>query len=262
MKKKTTFIKAVSVILAAIMLFGVCTSSAFAYSEVIEKRKTQKEETRAALADEIVAAARAQIGFYENNINKFTSWYYGYDTDAYWCTVFVSWCADQVGALGTAVPKRAACSSMKNWFKTRGEYYPASSGYIPQKGDIAFLNTAVDGSDDIHHVEIVTQSGFITKNRRVNIRSIGGNTSDLNYNGSEYVTEKYRPVNGSRAAVVGYAHPSYDKSTGIIGASYSFADDSCPAFFKYIYAKMLEMLFRIENFFEYCTKPIRIKAEA
>ena len=26
---------------------------------------------------------------------------------------------------------------------------------------------------------------------------------------------------------------------------------NCPAFFKYIYAKMLEMLFRIENFFEF-----------
>lgn len=257
MKNKTAFIKTISVILAAILLLGACASPAFAaYSDAVSNRKAQKEEERAAVVDEIVAVAREQLGFYENNINKFTSWYYGYDTDAYWCTVFVSWCAAQVGALGTAVPKRAACLSMKNWFDRRGEFYRADSGYVPQKGDIVFLNTAVDGSDEIHHVEIVTQSGFITRSKTVCVRSIGGNTSDLNYNGSEYVTEKYRPVNGSRATVVGYAHPSYEKSTGITGEAYTFADNTCPAFFKYIYAKMLEMVFRIESFMRYCFKPV------
>ena len=260
MKIKGKIIKTISAVLAVIMLLSTFASSAFGYTDVIERYKTQKEEARATVADEIVAAAREQKGFYENGINKFTLWYYGYDTDSYWCTIFVSWCADQVGALGTAVPKRAACLSMKNWFEMRGEFYPASSDYVPQKGDIVFLNTAVDGTDDIHHVEIVTQSGFIIKNKTVTIRSIGGNTSDINYNGSEYVTEKYRPVNGSRATVVGYAHPSYEKSTGLTGKVYTSADDTCPPFFKLVYSKMLALLFRIESFFYYLSTPLSVNA--
>lgn len=246
MKMKNSFVKLISVMLAVVTIFTVSVSSSFAYFGNVSPASTEEENIN--IVDEIVDVARSKIGFYESNINEFTTWYYGVDTDAYWCSIFVSWCADQVGALGTAVPKRAICSSMKDWFEARGEYYPAESDYVPQKGDIIFLNTDPEGSDGIHHVEIVTQSGFIKSGNTNKVRCIGGNTSDLNYNGSEYVTEKIRPVSSSRAKVVGYAHPSYEKSEGIMGDIYSFADDNCPSIIKYIYAEFLEMMFRIESF--------------
>ncbi len=254
---KNLSVKIISIALAVITLFSAATLGVSAFPKPFSHSLTQEqEELRSNVANEVVDIALAQKGYYDSNVNKFTSWYYGFDTDASWCAIFVSWCASQAGALGTAVPKRAACSSMKKWFEDKGRFYPADSNYVPQKGDIVFLNTAVDGTDDIHHVEIITQSGFIVKKGVNNIKCIGGNTSDINYNGSEYVTEKVRPVNGSKAAVVGYAHPSYEKSSGFKADIYTNSYNSAPAFFRYVSAKMLEMLCRIEAFFSISLFPI------
>lgn len=243
MKSKSLFTKITSVLLALIMLFG--TTSIISFADTEETPPATDAATRA--ADRIVEAARSKIGFYESTINEFTTWYYGVETEAQWCTIFVSWCADQGNALGVAVPKRATVESMRKWFVNRGEYYPATSDYVPQKGDIVFINTAVDGTDDVHHVEIVTESGFITTKKVKNVKCIGGNTSDLNYNGSEYVTEKVRPVSSSRATIIGYAHPAYEKTTSIMSLFYSVADDTFPAFFKFLYAKILELIIYFSN---------------
>lgn len=237
------FVRILSLVLSFVIMLGVSVPL-LASAEETTTAPVIEEEVN--IPDAIVEVARAQIGYYDSNINKFTTWYYGLDTSAYWCSIFVSWCADQVGALGTAVPKRASCLSMKNWFEKRGEYYPVDSDYIPQKGDIVFINTAVDGTDSIHHVDIITQSGFIKSGKTLKIKCIGGNTSDINYNGSEYVTEKTRPVDGPKAQVVGYAHPSYEESTGLAGSLYSIADNTMPAVLKFMYAKVLEMIFRVE----------------
>lgn len=242
MKLKNSLKRIVSFILAFIMISGTVCIFAFADD-------ASTEEIRAQVADKIVAAAREKIGYYDSNINEFTTWYYGYETEASWCTIFVSWCADQGGAIGSAVPKRSTCDSMRNWFKRKGEYYPADSGYVPQKGDIVFLNTAVDGTDAVHHVEIVTESGFIVKKKVVNVKCIGGNTSDLNYNGSEYVTEKVRPVDGSRATVVGYAHPSYEKSLTPAGDFHNTLDDTSTEIFKFLYSKLISIIIKLEALF-------------
>ncbi len=243
---KKVFLKILSFILTLLTVFSISVPSFATIGKFNDEPK--EEEIVINPADKIVEIARAQKGFYESTINEFTTWYYGFETEASWCTIFVSWCGDQVGALGTAIPKRATCESMKIWFERRNRYYPASSDYIPQKGDIVFLNTAVDGTDNIHHVEIVTESGFIKTKEILNIKCIGGNTSDINYNGSEYVTEKVRPVDGSRATVVGYARPAYEKCNRLIAKTITFNDDHKLSLDKYIYAKMLELLARIQIF--------------
>ena len=243
MNSKNSLFKFISVLLSCIIVFATLSFSSFATTP------DENNNVEISIADSIVEIAREQIGFYESDINKFTSWYFGYDTAASWCTIFVSWCADQVGAIGTAVPKRAGCLSMKRWFERRNEFYPIDGAYIPRKGDIVFLNTVGDGSDNVHHVEIITENGYILQDDTVNIKSIGGCTSDINYNGSEYVTEKVRPINGSKAAVVGYAHPSYEKSNGFLADMYSLSDDMSPPFFKYIRVQFLEIFFRIELMF-------------
>ena len=247
MRVNSVFKRVLSIVLALTMVFTAFSATAFA--SLIEDYKARKEAERNALVDEMVEIARSQIGFYEDYINKFTTWYYGYDTSAYWCSIFVSWCADQVGALGTSVPKRAACRSMMNWFERRGQFYDGDSDYVPQKGDIIFLNTCTDGTDPygVHHVEIVTQSGFIMRGNSKYVRCIGGNTSDLNYYGSEYVTEKVRPAVGPRAKVIGYAHPNYDASLGVISDINTFSNSIRPAFLTNLYSKFLSFVYKIET---------------
>lgn len=252
--KRSVLVKILSVILSLCFVLGVATpffaSAEKTTTSVAEEEVTEEiVEEEVNIPDEIVEVARAQIGFYESYVNKFTTWYYGIETSAYWCSIFVSWCADQVGALGTAVPKRASVVSMKNWFEKRGQFYPVDSDYVPQKGDIVFINTAVDGTDDVHHVDIITETGFIKSGKTLKIKCIGGNTSDINYNGSEYVTEKTRPVDGPRAQVVGYAHPLYEMSTGILGSLYSITDNLMHPYIKFMYAKYIEIIYKLETIF-------------
>lgn len=247
MKNKKLILKIVSLILTLTTVFASVTCTFAAAPDAGTAEGTPEEAPEMTVAEEVVAIARAQAGYYESNVNKFTSWYYGYDTDAYWCCIFVSWCAGQAGAIGTAVPKRASCDSMRKWFDDRGQYYPADSGYVPVKGDIAFLNTAGDGTDDIHHVEIVTEDGFITRRGVKYIKAIGGNTSNINYEGSEYVQEKTRPVSSSRAVIVGYCHPDYEKSEGLMGLLWTMFDLASPDFVRFLYSKVLSVLAIIEG---------------
>lgn len=258
MNRKRLCVKAAAVILSLAMIIAAAIPGASAASIL---SKTDREEFRVNICNEIVDVARSQIGFYEGNINKFTTWYYGYETDAYWCSIFVSWCAGQVGAANTAVPKRSACSSMKNWFELRGEYYPVDSDYVPQKGDIVFINTEVDGTDDIHHVEIITENGFFGSEKNRKIKCIGGNTSDLNFNGSEYVTEKTRPLNGTRAQIVGYANPSYEKCMGLTRDFNTFSNEKTPAFFRSLQSKLISIIYHMEVMWKNFTTMIKVSNE-
>ena len=166
--------------------------------------------THKQVADEIIETARAEIGYYGNGSNKFNEWYYGVPSNAAWCAVFLGWCADQVGVLNTAIPKRATCASMMDWYKAKGEYHAVNSDYVPQKGDIVFFDT--DGTGISHHVEFVSESGYVTDaNGQKYISVIGGNTSDVNFEGEDHVLERIRNIDHEKAVVMGYAHPSYEQ---------------------------------------------------
>lgn len=168
------------------------------------------DKTHEQIADEIVETARAEVGYYGNGSNKFNEWYYGVPSNAAWCAVFLGWCADQVGVLNTAIPKRATCASMMDWYKAKGEYHAVKSDYVPQKGDIVFFDT--DGTGISHHVEFVSESGYFTDdNGKTCIYTIGGNASDENYNGKDHVIERLRPIDREKAVVMGYSHPSYEQ---------------------------------------------------
>lgn len=196
-------------ILSVILCFVILTSSILCVFAT--------ERTHEQIADAIIETARAEIGYYGDGSNKFNEWYYGVPSGAAWCVVFLGWCADQVGVLNTAVPKRTTCASMMDWYKNRGEYHTADSGYVPQKGDIVFFDT--DGSGVSHHVEFVSESGYYTDEKgNTCIYTIGGNASDANYEGQDHVTERFRPVTRENAVVMGYAHPDYeDKKNSAAG---------------------------------------------
>lgn len=60
----------------------------------------------------------------ESNIVKYNTWYYGREVrgSAYpWCVVFLAWCFNEAGALNTAFPKMAGCSSVETWYRNRGQ---------------------------------------------------------------------------------------------------------------------------------------------
>lgn len=244
MKNKIN-VKFLSVFLAITIILFTPISS---YATVGKYSKQAVEETRKSVADNIVEIAKAEIGFYEGDINKFTNWYYGRETESSWCCIFVSWCADQAGVIDSAIPQRASCESMRNWFKLRNQYYPISSGYVPVKGDIVFYNIEVDGTDDIHHVEIVTEDGYQIINDTIGVKSIGGNTSNMQYHGCQYVMEKFRPYDGPRAQIVGFCHPSYQKADRLEGKMHSFYEDIRTDNMKYIHSKYISLIYHIEEF--------------
>ena len=159
-------------------------------------------------SDDIISIAKNQMGSYGSDINKFSTWYYGQQKSAAWCAIFISWCANQAGVLNTAIPKQANCNNMMNWFKNRNAFYSVSSSYVPQKGDIVFFDTK--GNGGANHVEFISEAGYITESGKTKIKCIGGNTSDSNFNGADYVAEKKRDINASGAKVIGFAHPSYN----------------------------------------------------
>ena len=103
---KNIFVRILSLLLSFTVILGICAPVMVSAEETTAYEDEIVEEI--SIPDQIVEIARAQIGYYPSNINKFTTWYYGFETSAYWCSIFVSWCADQVGAIGTAVPKRAS----------------------------------------------------------------------------------------------------------------------------------------------------------
>ena len=243
--KKAFSLKFISLILA---ITTVLTAAVPSYATAGKYSDEAIEETAKIVSDNIVEIARAEIGFYEDDINKYTTWYYGRENGSSWCCIFVSWCAAQVGVLDSAIPQRASCSSMRNWFKLRNQYYPVDSGYSPVKGDIVFYNVDVDGTDNVNHVEIITEDGYQSVDGIIGVKSIGGNTSDPDYHGYQYVTEKFRAAESSKAQIVGFCHPSYHKADRLIGKLNSFSDEIRKGDMRFIHSKYISLIYRIENF--------------
>ena len=104
--------------------------------------------------EKFVDIAESQIGYTEkyNNITKYGAWYGMQDE---WCAMFVSWCANESGILGSVVPMYAYCPYGANWYIRKGLYRRRDSGYKPRRGDVIFFQK--DGT--ICHTGIVTGYG-------------------------------------------------------------------------------------------------------
>ena len=97
---------------------------------------------------DIVSVALSQVG----NVGGEPYWrWYGFDSRVEWCACFVSWCANESGCLGTAVPKFSRCTDGVAWFKGQNRW--RNSRYLPQPGDIIFFDWNQDMVPD--HVGIV-----------------------------------------------------------------------------------------------------------
>ncbi|WP_338631880.1 peptidoglycan-binding protein [Clostridium baratii] len=88
-----------------------------------------------------------------DNINPYGAWY-GMNGVS-WCAIFVSWCANQAGILGSVVPRYHYCEDAVNWYRSMGRYRTRPSGYIPKIGDVIFFYDASKPAP-FYHTGIVT----------------------------------------------------------------------------------------------------------
>lgn len=138
---------------------------------------------------EIVKIAQSQIG---NSWQKYCSWWglsYRFD----WCACFVSWCAEQVGCLGSVIPKSTSCTQQSNGFKAQGVWH--GRNYTPQAGDIVYYDWTPNNADTTpDHVGIVEK---VTGNQ---VTVIEGNQNDKC---------QRRTFDVGWYLVYGYASPKY-----------------------------------------------------
>lgn len=144
----------------------------------------------------VLECAKSQIGQGNgaNQPNKYTRWYYGNNTVAAWCAIFMCWCFDQVGIYDRldGIVGKAGCENWREWAVNKGIW-----GKTPKANAIVLFDwnkAKGDGADHIGIVESVTSSGVV---------SIEGNTSA---NGSQsnggYVMRKTR----YNADIMGYIY--------------------------------------------------------
>ena len=96
---------------------------------------------------------------------KYGSWY-GLPCKA-WCNMFVSWCANKAGILGTLVKKTAGTETSKIWYESKSPsaYKTVASAYVPRKGDcIYYLDQQLSGRS-VSHIGFVREDsdGTIVK---------------------------------------------------------------------------------------------------
>lgn len=137
----------------------------------------------------IVDIAQSQLG--NRGGAPYWSWY-GFNSRVEWYATFVSWCANQTGVLGDAIPKFASCSlEGVPWFKEHNQW--AKAGDItPVAGDIIFFDWKNDGRPD--HV------GIVIGTDGSKVYTIEGNSSDA---------VRIKSYNLDSSVIYGYGLPNY-----------------------------------------------------
>ena len=166
-----------------------------------------------ATAAELLKVAAKEIGVREgrdsngnwNNRVKYNDWYANHPSiknpvfrTTAWCAVFVSWVANQVGMLGTAIPMHAWTPSGLSWFRTRGL---VTQGKGAKAGDVFYIYYPSKGR--VAHV------GFVERVDGNYIYTIEGNT---NTSGSSQGNGVYR-LKRKITSNLYFCHPNY-KSSG------------------------------------------------
>ncbi len=121
--------------------------------------------------DKFIAVAKEELkkGFKENNGNNITPYgaWYGLNGEP-WCAMFVSWCANKAGIIGSYIPMYAYCPYGVNWYEGRGKYRRSSSGYAPNPGDVIMFQSG----------GVVSHTGIVTNYGSNTVTTIEGNSGD------------------------------------------------------------------------------------
>jgi hypothetical protein len=169
-------------------------------------------------ASGILRVAAAEVGYLEkasnasldsktanagsNNWTKYGKWYGLNGPEAYWCHMFISWCAAQSGNAGI-IPRTASCYNGKDWFAERGRFH-LRAAYTPRAGDVVYFSTRQypNGGGHVGIVEKV-ENGYVY--------TIEGNTSGASgvvANGGGVARKSY-PL--GYPSIYGYGNPKYEQ---------------------------------------------------
>lgn len=137
---------------------------------------------------DVVNIAMSQVG----NIGGYPYWsWYGFSSRVDWCSIFVSWVADQAGVLNTAIPKFARASEGANWFINNSLF--RSRDYIPREGDLIFFDWDYNGVSD--------HAGYVRYAENGIVYTVEGNTLNDDCSLHSY------PMNSGY--ILGYGTPNY-----------------------------------------------------
>ena len=160
------------------------------------------------MRDKFLTIALSQVGYKEKksnkdldsktanagsgNYTKYGKWY-GLNP-APWCCMFVSWCANEAGILGTLIPKYKGAGTGYNWFKNRNQLTMK-----PKAGDIGFLKPTKKSATSSHTFIVYKVDGNI-------IATIEGNEN----NGVVQIHRKLTDKN-----ILGFGSVKYPKEKDI-----------------------------------------------
>ena len=172
-------------------------------------------------ADTIISIALAEVGYLEkasnanldnktanagyNNWTKYGVWYannVAHDStysNAYWCDMFKTWCANKAGVTSDQIPYTAYCPTGVNWFKNKGLWH-ASGSYTPKKGDVIYYK---DSTGIAGHVGLVYQ---VSGGRVYTVEGNTSATAGVVANGGAVAKKSYS-LTYSR--ILGYGSPLY-----------------------------------------------------
>ena len=147
--------------------------------------------------EEISASSSGVVEFAQQLIGENHSRFTSYNptngvsdvwSGANWCAMFVSYCYNECGLIPNVLQEPyAGCTTEVNNLKARGEFIEASTGYIPQPGDIVFF-TKTNGKTFYH-------TGIVKSCDGTTVYTIEGNTGNSSTNpywkGSKVAEDSY-----------------------------------------------------------------------
>lgn len=137
---------------------------------------------------DVVNIAMSQVG----NVGGYPYWsWYGFASRVDWCSIFVSWVANQAGISENIIPKFARASVGASWFMNNSLF--RGRDYVPREGDLIFFDWDYNGISD--------HAGYVRYADGGTVYTVEGNT--LN---DDCSTHSY-PMNS--AYILGYGTPNY-----------------------------------------------------
>lgn len=130
--------------------------------------------------------------------NAFTKWYYGNNTAAPWCAIFVYYCLAHTSGktLMTGCGNKAYVPTVWNWAKAKG--YTRKT---PAKGDLVIFDWQKDNVAD--HI------GFVLADKGSTVQTLEGNTSNVSNGNGGCVQIRTR----SKTLIKGYVRLPYAKAS-------------------------------------------------
>lgn len=134
-------------------------------------QKNTHSEVNMNIQEQILKLANEEIGTKETATNqtKYNVWFYGKQTTAQWCCIFISWLFGQINRQDL-FPKNSACRNFEKWADKNGLKTVSISEAQP--ADIVTFD--FDNVGEAHHIGIINR---VIDNKT--IETIEGNTSNM-----------------------------------------------------------------------------------